>query len=180
MAEIREVVSERLQSTIRRLLPSQRGFTEDLQASNVITPIIDITPSAEGSSLPDYLQTAVAFGSQTAFDESNSGVVTLINNAGFWRVFGAVSFTSNFANTQVIGFNLNDGSTTKQLYAYKKVSSTAFNELFCINFDFTVFLPANVSLETNTVGAGTNINGTYRQLADVNGVLQDPSGFTAQ
>jgi len=81
MAEIREVVSEQLQATIRRLLPSQRGFTEDLQASNVITPIIDLTPTAEGSLLDTSLQQALAFGSQTAFNVINANT-TIINTAG--------------------------------------------------------------------------------------------------
>ena len=49
MAEIVPVVSEALEAQIRDLLPSQRGFGEDLQASNVITPIIDLTAAAEGT-----------------------------------------------------------------------------------------------------------------------------------
>ena len=49
--EIITVNSEELQSTIRDLLPSQSGFGSELQASNVITPIIDLTATAEGSVL---------------------------------------------------------------------------------------------------------------------------------
>ena len=51
MAQLISITSEALQATIRRLLPSQQGFGEDLQASNVITPVIDVTPTAEGLSL---------------------------------------------------------------------------------------------------------------------------------
>ena len=61
MAQITQITSEALQATIRRLLPSQQGFGEDLQASNVITPIIDLTPTAEGSSLSENLSTALAW-----------------------------------------------------------------------------------------------------------------------
>ena len=50
--EITPITSEALQAVIRRLLPSQRGFGDDLQATNLITPIIDLTPTAEGSSIP--------------------------------------------------------------------------------------------------------------------------------
>ena len=67
MAQITNVTSEALQATLRRLLPSQQGFGEDLQASNVITPVIDLTASAEGSALPIELSTALAFGNTTAF-----------------------------------------------------------------------------------------------------------------
>ena len=49
MAEITSVTSEALQRKVRELLPSQRGFGEDLQAQNVIVPIVDLTRSAEGS-----------------------------------------------------------------------------------------------------------------------------------
>ena len=56
--EIITVNSEALQEQIRDLLPSQNGFGSELQASNVITPIIDLTATAEGSSLGTDLQTA--------------------------------------------------------------------------------------------------------------------------
>ena len=49
MAQLISITSEALQATVRRLLPSQQGFGEDLQATTVVTPIIDLTPSAEGS-----------------------------------------------------------------------------------------------------------------------------------
>ena len=52
MAQIINITSEALQATIRRLLPSQQGFGEDLQATNVVQPIIDLTPTAEGTVLP--------------------------------------------------------------------------------------------------------------------------------
>ena len=50
--EIITVNSEALQTQIRDLLPSQAGFGSELQATNVITPIIDLTSAAEGSGLP--------------------------------------------------------------------------------------------------------------------------------
>ena len=82
MTQIINITSEALQATIRRLLPSQQGFGEDLQASNVITPIIDLTPTAEGSVVRQDLQTALAFGSQTAFDVGGA-TTTLANSPGF-------------------------------------------------------------------------------------------------
>ena len=85
MAQIIRITSEALQATIRRLLPSQQGFGEDLQASNVIQPIIDLTPSAEGSETRQDLQSALAFGSVTLFQVFN-GSSTVINTPGFFRV----------------------------------------------------------------------------------------------
>ena len=85
--EIITVNSEALQTQIRDLLPSQNGFGSELQASNVITPIIDLTSTAEGSGLPSNLQTALAYGSNTPFNVVN-GNLTLVTSPGFYRVVG--------------------------------------------------------------------------------------------
>ena len=84
--EIITVNSETLQTQIRDLLPSQNGFGSELQASNVITPIIDLTAAAEGSGLPFDLQEAIAFGSQTSFSQVGAGTTTIANSTGFYRV----------------------------------------------------------------------------------------------
>ena len=88
--EIITVNSETLQQQIRDLLPSQSGFGSELQASNVITPIIDLTATAEGSGLPRDLQNALAFGSNTSFSVQNA-TSTIIAQAGFWRVVATSS-----------------------------------------------------------------------------------------
>jgi len=85
--EIITVNSESLQTQIRDLLPSQNGFGSELQASNVITPVIDLTSAAEGSGLPLDLARALAFGSQTAFNIINT-TTTIANSPGFYRVYG--------------------------------------------------------------------------------------------
>ena len=90
MAQIRPITSEAIEAQIRRLLPSQSGFTEDMQAQNVIVPTIDVTPVAEGSQLPSYLQNALSYGALTAFVARNN-TATITNNAGFFRVFGYMS-----------------------------------------------------------------------------------------
>jgi len=107
MAQIRQVVSESLQATIRDLLPSQQGFTEDLQASNVITPIIDLTPSAEGSTLQTDLQQALNFGGATAHSIANT-TSTIINSPGFYRVTGVVNLDSVSATLIQVIFRLSE------------------------------------------------------------------------
>ena len=84
MAQITSITSEALQATIRRLLPSQQGFGEDLQATNVITPIIDLTPSAEGSEIRADLQRSFSFGSITSFGAKNQTAV-IASTPGFYR-----------------------------------------------------------------------------------------------
>lgn len=175
MAQIRQVVSESLQATIRRLLPSQQGFTEDLQASNVIFPIIDLTPSAEGDSLPTDLARAMSFQGVTAFSVNNA-VSTIINTPGFYRVFGAASVNRAGAGVIDVYFELEDGATNKRIWAANAQVGTEF---FIANFDFVIFLAAGETLEG---AASNNLNtlaGNYRQIADVNGNLVLPAGYSA-
>ena len=56
--EVAQVTSNDLEAQIRSLLPSVSGFGSRLGAQNVIVPIVDLTPIAEGSGLPEYLQRA--------------------------------------------------------------------------------------------------------------------------
>lgn len=177
MAQIRQVVSESLQATIRRLLPSQQGFTEDLQASNVITPIIDLTPSAEGSGLAVDLARALSLGSQTAFDVNNT-TSTLINTTGFYRVFGGVSVRGNNTGTREAYFELTDGTTTKRIW---EVGTFASSDTYgvVINVDFVVFLATGESLTATSNGTVSSLIGSTRQIADVNGNIVNPSGFSS-
>ena len=178
MAQITSVTSEALQAEIRRLLPSQQGFGEDLQASNVITPIIDLTSAAEGSSVGQNLQTALAFGSQTEFARRSSGSTTIINTAGFFQITGFVSIVRGSAdNTAKI--QLNDGSTTKDIYV-AEINGGSQTTTISENVNLVVFLRSTDSCLVNTNSAGAFIAGSTRQIADVNGVLVNPVGFTPQ
>ena len=177
MAQIIRITSEALQQTIRRLLPSQQGFGEDLQASNVIQPIIDLTPTAEGSALPDYLQTALAKDSQTSFDveATTSNVIT---TPGFWRITGYAMITLASGAQRDLKWQITDGLSTDdiQVYANRAASNDA-----PLNFvyDFNIFLNSGETLVANA-GAGTVLSGSVRQLADINGNLVNPAGFTPQ
>ena len=110
MAQLINITSEALQATIRRLLPSQQGFGEDLQATNVVTPIIDLTPTAEGSSVPQYLQTAVSFEDATAFSISNT-TTDIVTTPGFYRIFGCATMTQTSSSGQTCDFGTTDGAT---------------------------------------------------------------------
>ena len=178
MAQIRPVTSEALEAAIRRILPSQNGFGEDLQASNVITPVIDLTPTAEGSVLPYELQTAQAFGSQTAFNLGNTSA-TLANSPGFWSIRATWAIVGNTTSFQNIEYKLNDGSSTKTIYNFRKLSGSSIGEFLTGDFEFVVFLRAGDSLDV-TVSINANTTGSYRQIADVNGNLVNPSGYTPQ
>ena len=178
MAQIIDITSEALQATIRRLLPSQRGFGEDLQAQNVIVPVIDLTPTAEGSSLPLELTNAAAFGSNTFVNVENNTVVGP-NSAGFWRCIGtctAFSATTGQATSEV---KLNDGSTHKTLFSLS-IQGSGTPAFVSEAFDLIVFLRSGDSVDITSSASRNVVRMSYRQIADVNGNLLNPNGFTPQ
>lgn len=179
MAQIRQVVSESLQSTIRRLLPSQQGFTEDLQATNVITPIIDLTPTAEGSLLPTNLQQSLAFGSQTAFNIAGATTV-IANNAGFFRIFGTSLIRPNGGAAVHNRFSMSDGLSTKVVWGHESNADSATDGTGTVTYDFTVFLAAGESISGVSSDSACIMAGSVRTVADVNGNLTNPSGFVIQ
>jgi len=89
---ISTVTSEALQLKLRQLLPSQQGFGTDLSASDTIIPVIDLTAAAEGSDVPEFLQTAFGIGNGSLF-HNTADTQTVINNTGFWKcdIFSCVN-----------------------------------------------------------------------------------------
>ena len=172
--EIITVNSEDLQTQIRDLLPSQNGFGSELQATNVITPIIDLTGAAEGSGLPSYLQTALAFGSQTTFNVSNT-TTTILNETGFFRIFGVANNEAGSGLQQSL-FTLSDGSSTKNIWRLQADGSSTDHQ-FSLDFDFIVFLRAGDSVTVTSNAASVVVTGSTRQLATGDGTLVQPVGF---
>lgn len=176
MAQIINITSEALQATIRRLLPSQQGFGEDLQASNVIQPIIDLTPTAEGSVLPTYLQTAFGFGSNTT-NQVVGTTTTMVNSPGFFRFFGSVNVQESGGAAAIGNITVSDGATDKILYEIDmQTSSTGL--YFHETFDFTVFLRAGDEVKCFSNASNVEFTVTHRQVATVTGELVNPGGFT--
>jgi hypothetical protein len=178
LAEIVPVTSEALEAQVRNLLPSQRGFGEDLQASNVITPIIDLTAAAQGSQIPTLLQTALAFGSQTTFSVSGSSTV-ILNTPGFFRIFGTISAKPAGVNPVDARFDMSDGLSTKVIYKLTQPPNTNESAI-STEYDFVVFLTAGISVTAVSTSSICFNTGSSRQIADVNGNLVYPVGYTPQ
>jgi len=173
--EIITVNSEELQTQIRDLLPSQSGFGSELQATNVITPIIDLTAAAEGSGLPVSLQQAVAFGSQTAFKVFGTTTV-LANSPGFYRIFGVSALRTTAGAGETNSFTMTDGLSVKTVWIHEFNSTTA-NDPSAIQFDFVVWLASGESISAVSSNAVNVIGGSHRQVADGQGTLVQPSGY---
>jgi hypothetical protein len=178
VAQITSVTSEALQAAIRRLLPSQQGFGEDLQASNVITPIIDLTSTAEGSSVPSMLQTALAFGSNTAFLVDNSTSV-IANVGGFYRIYGTATIPSASSVARSVRFSMSDGATSKNVWLLE-VEATGSSGIVSESYDFVTFLRPSDTISAISDDTDSVLAGSIRQIADSGGNLVNPVGFTPQ
>ena len=159
--------SQQLQNKVDQLLPSQGGLGAgfDLSASTQIVPIVDLTESAEGSNLREDLQRSFSFKSITNTQVQNA-TITLVNNTGYFRVFGEVTFTGG-GN---LVFKLNDGASDKTLISYNSGASNTHNE----TFDFTIFLNAGDSFIGASNANTANAFVTTRQIADIDGNLVNP------
>tara|TARA_Y100000114_G_C11610494_1_gene254884 strand:+ start:132 stop:680 length:549 start_codon:yes stop_codon:yes gene_type:complete len=181
MAQITSVTSDALQAKIRQLLPSQQGFGEDLQASNVILPVIDLTETASGSALRADLQTALTLDSITSFN-INQTTTTLVSTTGFYRVYGACTWFNNSSDNPEADFSLTDGITTKQIWQMTVTIASNNASTNSFLYDFVVYLNAGESLTGTTDSASSGycrLAGNTRQIADISGNLVNPAGFTA-
>jgi hypothetical protein len=174
MAQLITITSEALQATIRRLLPSQQGFGEDLNATNVITPIIDLTPTAEGSVLREDLQTAANFGQANSFAVTNA-TSSLVATPGFYKIQGNVVMNVNTTGFVRAQLAVDDTLTTKVVWQMTAEPGT--NGPTSVNFVETVFLRAGDTLK-GIATANCNLAGHFRQVATVNGEIVQPTGFT--
>lgn len=178
MSQIINITSEALQATVRSLLPSQQGFGEDLQASNVIIPTIDLTPTAEGSILRQDLQQSLGFGSSYLNTAGNTE--TIASTPGFYTLIGNVCYEDSTSNASA-EINVDDGSTTQRIFKVDVLGGTVGNSDSRIaQFNFTVFLRAGDSVTQATSATSVVMNTVSRQIADVNGNLVNPLGFVSQ
>jgi hypothetical protein len=175
--EVKTITSEALEAAYRALTPSQSGFTQDLQASNTIIPVLDLTADASGTNVPEYQQQSLAFGSQTAFDVSNT-TTSLSSTPGFYRIVGVASVRNANVNTTAY-FSLSDGLTSKKVWGLEMYTDSVVN-YGVVPFDLSVFLAAGESISAITDSVVAIMIGSIRQTADVNGVPVNPSGFTPQ
>ena len=171
MAQEFTIKSEQIESKINQLLPSQGGFQPgvDFSASTMVVPIVDLTETAEGSNLRQDLQRALSLTAGTTFNVSNS-TSTLANTPGYWQVSG-VSSTALVSGAQFVSLRIEDGTTTKILWAHVVPASSGSTAISMDNLIF--FLEAGDTLKIQA-SAQAQGRGSVRQIADINGNLINP------
>tara|TARA_R110000822_G_scaffold249106_1_gene376610 strand:+ start:216 stop:767 length:552 start_codon:yes stop_codon:yes gene_type:complete len=179
--EIITVNSEALEDQIRNLLPSQNGFGSELQASNVIMPIIDLTATAEGSGLGNSLQQAISIDGTRFSSATTSADQVVSTTVGFVRCFGTIRYLS--VNTGSTAINpllyLYDGSTKYFVYDLPTLVSASVQNVNTIDFDFIYFAGSGTSLRYDGATSAALACST-RQLASTSGTLINPTGFVAE
>lgn len=166
------IKSQNLQNKVADLLPSQGGLGAgfDLSASTQIIPIVDLTESAEGSNVRQDLQTALSFDKITNHVVTGT-TTTIINNTGYFTITGFCNIQSSTSAVQFVAFLFDDGVGEKGLYTAGSQTTTNVNTLV-VPINTTIFLPAGHSCKI-TATSGASFEGSSRQIADVNGVLNE-------
>jgi hypothetical protein len=171
MAEEFTIKSQQIEDKINQLLPSQGGFQPgvDFSASTMVIPIVDLTETAEGSSLRQDLQTAF---SHTASDinTNTSGTDDLVTTTGYYRVL--YSYFSEGTPGEASIF-INDGATSKAIVKLKSSLSGSSYYIVPVTGEVIVLLQAGDTLRSNVSGSSTLVT-TTRQIADLQGNLVNP------
>lgn len=175
--QISSITSESLQAQIRNLLPSQEGFGTDLMAQNVIVPVIDLTSAAEGSTVRQDLQTSWDFA--TGHTTITGTSTTIITNTGFWKVDLTVSLNFGLSSSNAT-VRMTDGLSSKTIWRASHAAAQGNDTNSIMENSFVVFVRAGDSINAGVSSAGNPMEIWYRQIADVNGNLTNPLGFTPQ
>ena len=174
----KEAIEEDLNSNF----PSQGQGNPPLyySLSEVVVPTYSINNAAEGSILPSYLQNAWDFSTtnQSAVNTTN----TLVNNTGFWLANVAVSLqenTSGGSSSDYAYVAITDGLNSKRIFRVPASQATTPDTNITLNKTLIVFLKSGESLTITSGYNGCTITGSVRQIAQVNGTLVNPLGFSA-
>lgn len=173
------VTSEALEAKFRQVFPAQAGaeLIQDLYASGVIQPVIDFSSVAEGSVLSQNLQTAWDFA--TLATETTDTSDNIATTPGFYRVQGVAVIQGGTGTGGFLRLYINDGATSKSVWGVKD-NFVENNTPGVTQFDFNVFLRTGDTLIAQSNIAYGTIETFIRQIADVNGNLVNPLGFTFQ
>jgi len=173
---------EAIEEDLNRNFPSQGQGNPPLyySLSEVVVPTYSVNSVAEGSGLPENLQTAWDF-STGSIQVSNSTYQTVINNTGFWLIdLSHAGYTQSTPGTDAI-IRINDGASTKNIWARPSIAAGGAGVVVegQVEARFVVFLRSGDTLEARAQITGADkLDIWYRQIATLNGQLINPLGFS--
>tara|TARA_A100001015_G_C14872355_1_gene664906 strand:- start:242 stop:781 length:540 start_codon:yes stop_codon:yes gene_type:complete len=172
----KEAIEEDLNSNF----PSQGQGNPPLyySLSEVVVPTYSINNVAEGSSLPENLQTAWDFS--TGHSKLYNTTSTLISTPGFWQIDFTLTglLVKNAGSDDDTSFDLSDGISSKEIWQLTCWNAAQIGTGGVLEDRFVVFLRSGDSLSCSASINGL-VNVWYRQIATVNGELVNPLGFSA-
>ena len=172
MAQEFTIKSQQIEDKINQLLPSQGGFQPgvDFSASTMVIPIVDLTETAEGSSLRQDLQTASGINGTSVLLVNATNTV-IINTTGYYSVRYVVTSGEDTLNKSA-NLNISDGTTTTEIVKWE-VASGGRTVTMYFNDTIVVYLKAGEELR-GTCDFATKLFVYARQIADINGNLINP------
>jgi hypothetical protein len=172
---------EAIEEDLNRTFKSQGQGNPDqyYNLSQTVVPTYAINQVAEGSGLPENLQTA--WDKSTQAFTVNSATTTLTSTPGFYTV--DLNCTSNdiarAAATVIAALFIYDGSSYYTIWRWV-TSAQAGSGNFAVNEGkFLVFLNSGDSLVAQSVSTADTLAIWFRQVATVNGTLVNPLGYSA-
>lgn len=172
MAQEFTIKSPQIEDKINQLLPSQGGAGAgiDFSASTMVIPVVDLTETAEGSSLRQDLQVAFSHTSSNPFSIGFGATTTVVNTTGYYFIHGTTVALNNASST--VKHEINDGTTDKIVW-----NSTAWTGggtgQTSYEFGYTFLLKAGDSFKITAETFALCV-GSLRQVADINGNLVNP------
>lgn len=175
MAQEFTIKSTAIEDKINQLLPTQGGFQPgvDFSASTMVIPVVDLTETAEGSTLRQDLQTSFSHKTITEFDVANA-TNTIINTTGYWRVLGTITVRAGTSSAEQATFFINDGATNKTITGLEVDATTVTSAIVSESFDFIIKLEAGDTFRCFSSSTTALARGAVRQIADINGNLVNP------
>ena len=173
MAEEFVIKSTLIEDKINQLLPSQGGFAPgvDFSASTMVIPIVDLTETAEGSTLRQDLQKALTI--QTTSATASNATTTAITTTGYWLVYINVLARLTTSAQLCQGF-IDDGTTQTDVFRATVPINGSSTNAIGINREFVIKLSAGEEFKIKTPNANSHITINARQIADLSANLVNP------
>lgn len=172
-------VSEDFQRAFRNQFPSQTSTGRDLHVSDIVIPIVDFTPTASGASLPLNLRFANNNNVSVVTAESDS-TATLVSNTGFFNIYLSLVTEGGNSDISFLFKETTSGSTQSTRTRRNLLPSGGYSSF---TDEFVVFIPAGYTLSYSFSKEGSataRADMFFYQIADVNGNLTNPFGYSPQ
>ena len=172
-------VSEDFQRAFRNQFPSQVSSGRDLHVSDVVVPVVDFTPTASGASLPLNLRFAIN-NSVTKITAQSSATADFITTTGFYKVYFSF-INENDGSDLSFSFNEIATGTSKTVYTVRSGAASGQSDTY--NQEYIIYIPAGFKVKysfSEGTGATARADMFYYQIADVNGNLTNPFGYSPQ